>query len=190
LQWDELHDELRARLGAFEALRDRFASGVERHEIQHRLDYARGLIAVPPLLCRLLGLQSPIAENPSGLAARARDEASAYLAELARGDDSPILELVLLSHFMLDREELGTPYTYAALQVYASVGGALGLDLDEMLGQGAVSRAQFARLALAIWSRTPAEVKAAAARGYQTDYAAELPVVRIVGAQENARYRP
>jgi hypothetical protein len=189
-EWDELHAELRERAMAFEALRDRFARGIERHEIQHRLDYARGLIAVPPFLCRLLGLDSPIAENPTSVAARARDEASAYLAELARADDSPVLETILLAHFMLDREVAGSPYTYAALQVYASLGVALGLDLDDFLGTHGVSRSGFSRLALAIWAHSPAELKAAAAQGFETDYGAKLADVRQLSARDNRRYRP
>jgi hypothetical protein len=189
-EWDELHAELRERAMAFEALRDRFARGIERHEIQHRLDYARGLIAVPPFLCRLLGLANPIAENPTSVAARARDEASAYLAELARADDSPVLETILLAHFMLDREVAGSPYTYAALQVYASLAVALGLDLDDFLGTHGVSRLGFSRLALAIWAHSPAELKAAAAKGFETDYGAKLADVRQVSARDNRRYRP
>ncbi|HVY31403.1 MAG TPA: hypothetical protein VHB79_32845 [Polyangiaceae bacterium] len=187
--WSDLHDELHERLPGFEALRDRFAQGVERHEVQHRIEYGRGLVPVPKLLCDVLGVENPLDAPYGTLAARARDEAAAYLAEIARPGDSPLLDLVILSHFFLDQQQHGTPYTYAALEVYAAVGKALGIDVDAMLGRS-ISRERFARLAESVWERGPDEVREAAKRGYAADFAGELPEVSFASVREGPRYRP
>jgi hypothetical protein len=187
--WNDLHDELRTRLPGFEALRDRFVQGVERHEVQHRLDYARGLIPVPAFLCDVLGLESPLDAAYGSLAARSRDEASAYLAEVARPGDSPLLDVIILAHFMLDRRQLGSPYSYAALEVYAALGKALGINVEALLGRS-ISRERFARLAEAVWEHPPAELRDAARRAYASDFGAPLPEVSFAAARDNAYYRP
>ncbi len=187
--WNDLHDELRTRLPGFEVLRDRFVQGVERHELQHRLDYARGLIPVPAFLCDVLGLESPLDAAYGSLAARSRDEASAYLAEVARPGDSPLLDVIILAHFMLDRRQLGSPYSYAALEVYAALGKALGINVDALLGRS-ISRERFARLAEAVWEHPPAELRDAARRAYASDFGAPLPEVSFDTARDFPYYRP
>lgn len=187
--WNELHDELRLRLPGFEVLRDRFVQGVERHEVQHRVEYARGLVPVPKLLCDVLGIENALDAPYGTLAARSRDEAAAYLAEVARPGDSPLLDLVLLSHFMLDRDQLGSPYSYAALQVYASIGRALGIDVDAALGRS-ISREAFASLARAVWERGPSEIREAAKRGYAADFGGGLAEVSFQALPPNPRFRP
>ncbi len=188
-EWDAIEDELRERLPSFEALRDRFVLGVERHEVQHRIDYQRGLIPVPASLCGWLGLENPLDAPTGGLAARARDETSAYLAELARNDDSPLLDLVILSNFVLNQETRNAPYTYAALAVYAALGKELGIDVQAVLGRS-ISRPRFARLAIELWSRSESELRNGARRAYAAEFGFELPSVRREGGHENARYRP
>ncbi|HET9931682.1 MAG TPA: hypothetical protein VFQ35_13370 [Polyangiaceae bacterium] len=188
-EWDAIEDELHERMPSFEALRDRFVLGVERHEVQHRLDYQRGLIPVPASLCGWLGLENPLDAPLGGLAARARDETSAYLAELTRNEDSPLLELVILSNFVLDQQARNAPYTYAALAVYAALAKALGIDVDAVLGRS-ISRQRFARLAVELWSRPPDELREAARRAYLAEFGVELPSVKRENGHENARYRP
>ena len=188
-EWDAIEDELRERLPSFEALRDRFVLGVERHEVQHRIDYQRGLIPVPASLCGWLGLENPLDAPTGGLAARARDETSAYLAELARNDDSPLLDLVILSNFVLNQETRNAPYTYAALAVYAALGKELGIDVQAVLGRS-ISRPRFARLAMELWSHSASELRDGARRAYAAEFGMELPNVRREGGRENARYRP
>ena len=36
-----------------ERFRDRYVASVQRHEVQHRLDFDRGLVPVPPSICRM-----------------------------------------------------------------------------------------------------------------------------------------
>jgi len=188
-EWDAIEDALREQLPTFEALRDRFVLGVERHEVQHRLDYQRGLVPVPPAVCALLGIDNPLDAPEGSLPARARDEASAYLAELGRSDDSPLLDLVILSNFPLNRDTRDLAYTYAALAVYAGMGKALGIDVDAVLGRS-ISRQRFAKLAIELWSRSPEDLRQAARRAYLAEFGMELPQVKRASAQENAHYRP
>jgi hypothetical protein len=188
-EWDSIEAELRERLPDFEALRDRFVRGVERHEIQHRIDYGRGLIPVPASLCSWLGVTNPLDAPAGGLAARARDEESAYLAELGRDDDSPLLDLVILSNFVLNRETRNPPYTYAALAAYAAMGKALGIDVDTVLGRS-ISRQNFAKLAVLLWERPPEELRKAARRAYAAEFGAEWATVTREAGHENPRYRP
>ena len=159
------------------------------NEVQHRLDYARGLIPVPAFLCGVLGLENPLDAAYGTLAARSRDEASAYLAEVARTGDSPLLDVVILAHFMLDRRQLGSPYSYAALEVYAALGKALGINVEALLGRS-ISRERFARLAEAVWEHSPAELRDAAQRAYAADFGAPLPEVSFDAARDNPYYRP
>lgn len=187
--WESIHDELRERLPSFERLRDLYVAGLERHEVQHRLDYARGLIPVPPLLCRLLDHDNPLDAPVGTLPARARDELSAYLAALAEAGDSPLLELLVLSRFVLDAEQGRTPYTYAAVAVYLALARELGIDIEPLLGR-AITRERFARLALPLWQRTPEEIEKAAARAYATEFGAELESVPLTERVAHRRYRP
>jgi len=186
--WQDLHAELRERLPSFEALRDRFVQGVERHEVQHRIDYERGLMPVPPLLCRIMGLDNPLDAPYGSLPARARDEASAFLAEVARPGDSPLLDVVILAHFMLDKQQLGGAYSYAALEVYGALAQALGMDVERALA--VISRERFARLAAAIWERSPSELREAAHKAYLTEFGVALSDVTFHAVSENPRYRP
>lgn len=188
-EWDSIEDELRERLPSFEALRDRFVRGVERHEVQHRLDYARGLFPVPASLASWLGVENPLDAPEGSLAARARDEESAYLAELGRADDSPLLDLVILSNFVLNRETKNPPYTYAALAVYAALGKALGVDVDAVLGRS-ISRQRFANLAELLWGRPADELRDAARRAYAAEFGSEWANVARDTGHENPRFRP
>lgn len=187
--WESIHDELRARLESFERLRDLYVAGLERHEVQHRLDYARGLMPVPPLLCRLLGHENPLDAPVGSLPARARDELSAYLAALAEPGDSPLLELLVLSRFFLDAEQGRTPYTYAAVAVYLALARELGTDIDPLLAR-VLTRERFARLAIPLWQRTPEEIRKAAARAYAKEFGHELESVSLTERVVHRRYRP
>jgi hypothetical protein len=98
-------------------------------------------------------------------------------------------DVVILSHFMLDRRELGSAYSYAALQVYVALGKALGIDVDALL-RGSLSRDRCARLAEAVWERSPDELRSAARKAYADEFGVELPDVVFSKAREQRRYRP
>ncbi len=188
-EWDDVHETLLepATLRAFERLRDRYAASVERHEVQHRIDYARGLVPVPPLVVSMLNVDNPLDAKPGSLAARTRDEMSAYLAELAGKQDSPLLALVLLSRFVLDRDLSGGAYFYATLAVFEGIGQELGLDVDSILGHG--DRQSFAKLVFAVVKHTPAEIQKAAGRCWEKQFNAKLPAVQSGSETQNRRWR-
>ncbi len=189
--WRELQSELRERLPAFEELRESFVQSVEQHEVQHRLDYARGTLEVPEFLCEITGCDDPRASGAT-FAGRARDEASAYLAQLARTPGSPVTELVVLSTFILDQQQLNraAAYGYAATSVYVAIARALGIDVDAVLGRGRVRRERVAKLAMLVWGKPDEALREAARRAYLAEYKAELPDVKLEGRKEYARYRP
>ncbi len=187
-EWDEVHETLRqpATLHTFERLRDRYAASVERHEVQHRIDYARGLVPVPPLLVSMLGVNNPLDAKPGSLPARSRDELSAYLAELAGKQDSPLLALVLLSRFVLDRDLSAGPYFYAALAVFEGLGQELGVDVKAIRGPG-FDRQRFAKLLFAVVHFSPAKLHDAARRCWQAQFDGKLPAVH---SEHETRNRP
>lgn len=101
-----------------------------------------------------------------------------------------MLELLILSHFVLDRDQGRSAYTYAAVAVYQVLARELGVDVAAVLGRGAVTRERFARLALEVWSRPVSEIQAAGLRAYEAELGTSLEAVSIERFAENARYRP
>lgn len=190
-EWDDLHAELTSRqlLGAFLALRGAYVRAVERHEVQHRLDYARGLVPVPEILCRMLGVDNPLDAPQGGMAARARDELSAYLASIISAEQSPVLELLLLSRHLFDKSALGGAYWYAALAAYRGIAGELDIDPQALLGRGAVSRARAGALVQAVLGKPPEELRQAAARFYEKAYGQRLPPVTLRRATDHRAWR-
>jgi hypothetical protein len=191
IEWQEIHESLMSRDGynAFLRLRNRYVWSVERHEVQHRLDYARELVPVPEILAKRLGVENPIGVEEGSLPARARDELSAYLASIAQANDSPLLELVLLARFLFDETNLGGPYSYAALAAYEGIGKELGLDADALLGVGPIGRERLTRLFYAVNERPSDEIRAAASRFYRSAYGQELPTVEVRSSKANPEWR-
>jgi hypothetical protein len=168
-------------VAAFDRVRDRYVASVERHEVQHRIDYRRGLIPVPAILAERLDVENPLDAAQTSLAGRARDELSAYLAAIAQAPDSPLLDLVLLSRFLFDEDNLGGPYCYAALAAYEGIAGELGIEPGvcegESEGDTAIDRARVAELFRRVTARPPAELRAAAARFYSRCFGQPVPEV-------------
>lgn len=188
-EWDSLHSELTGgrRLAAFRRLRDFYVASVERHELQHRLDFARGLIPIPELLMKQLGVSDPLDAPAGSLRARAREELSAYLASIVSSTHSPVLELVLLSrHVFVGR---GGTYWHAALAAFRGIGGELGLDVDALVGRGVIRPERFAKLWTELLQKPPAEIRAAAARFYEKAFGAPLPPVEVVSRLEHVEWR-
>lgn len=190
-EWDSLHAELTSDkvLSAFVAFRRGYAKAVERHEVQHRLDYARGLIPVPTALCEVLGKDDPLDAPEGSLAARSRDEMSAYLASVVTAEHTPLLELLLLSRHLFDRGALGGVYWYAALTAFRSIGRELGVDVESVLGRGPVSRARSAALVRKVLDAPPEELRRAAARVYEKAYSQKVPDVRRLDEKESRAWR-
>lgn len=188
-EWDDVHDELlRAEsIATFERLRDRFAVSTERHEVQHRIDYARGLVPVPPRIAERLGLEDTLAAKPGSYVARCRDEASAYLAQIAEDTGSPALTLLLLSRFLFDRREWGTAYACASLAVFDMLSPAMGVPAADapLVRGGAVLREELARRVLAMTAAPAEEIRHAARETWEEAYGGPLATVKV---REVARY--
>jgi len=190
-EWEQIHRELMSRDGydAFLRLRNRYVWSVQRHEVQHRIDYTRELVPVPEILAKRLDVENPIGVEEGTLPARARDELSAYLSSIVQANDSPLLELVLLARFLFDDSNLGGPYSYAALAAYEGIARELGIDVDALIGTGPVSRQRLTELFYAVIERSPDELRAAADRFYFAAYGEKLPVVTVESNHANAEWR-
>jgi hypothetical protein len=163
------------REDAFLALRDALASSVERHEVQHRLD-AAGL-EPPPMPAALEALVGPLGRpgDEGHLAAAARDELSAYLAELSRDPRTPRVGLALLSRFLFDRRLHGTPESYAALTILEGLGKELGKAPRPLLHDGAVDRRAASALWLDLVAGPPQRLRDAAATLWASLFSKPLP---------------
>ncbi len=192
-EWDDVHDELLrpASIATFERLRDRFARSTERHEVQHRIDYARGLVPVPARIAERLGLDDTLAAPPGSYAARCRDETSAYLAQVAEEEGSPALTLLLLSRFLFDRHEWGTAYSCASLAVFDMLSPALGVPGAEgpLVRGGGVLREELARRVIDITGRRAEDIRDAARKTWEEAYAATLPKVTVREVVRHAAWR-
>ena len=179
-EWDDLHASLVSKrlYGAFTRARDLAASGTERHEVQHRLDYARGFVGLPDELQSMLGVENPLDVAPSAYAGRVRAEYSAYLAQLAEGASSPQIGVLDLSHFMFDARDRGGVYGNTALAVIRSL--AKHLDIpghDRLVYAGRPMRKTLSEVVIAIWSRPEAELRKAAREIWERAYGVALPKV-------------
>ena len=189
--WDELHGDLLSKknYAAFLRLRDPYVLATERHEVQHRLDFALGFRPVPRSLCTILGLENPLDAPTGSLQERVSAEFSAYLAELVESEESPVLELVVLSNLLLNGDLGGGVYWYAALGLFEAVAKELGIDPDTVVGRGRLDRARIAALVGQLITRDGNELRAAGARAYEKAYSEPVPhaVRKLVVA--NAEWR-
>lgn len=159
--------------GAYRALEEALVQSIERHEVQHRLDYASGRLgAAPPELEELTG---PLEWNgrPNRLTRRAVAELSAYTSELARGTALVRTTLALVSRFVFDRRSWGTAECYAAIVLLEGIGRELGVEVELVRGR-TIDRQALARLVLSLRERSPDELRRAAASVWQTLYSAPL----------------
>jgi len=188
--WDELHGDLMSRknYAAFLRLREPYVLGIERHEVQHRLDYERGFRALPALVCRILGIEAALDAPAGSLQERVSAEFSAYLAQLAAAPDSPLLDLIVLSSHLLDARAGGGVYWYAALAVFEAVATELGMDPDQIIGRR-VQRERVADLVTQLIARDPKAIRAAAARAYEQAFGEPVPHAVKQVTYENPAWR-
>ena len=192
VEWDDIHDELvtHDNLRAFVSLRAHYVASVQRHEVQHRLDYQTSDRPIPDALARSIG-RSSVEEGGRyrRLGERARDELSAYLATLALAPESPLLDLILLTRFIFDRSSNHGGYWYAALVAMQGIGGELEIDVDRVLGRGTIRRERAAQLLYAIGEHSVDDIRSAALRFYETAFGHPPPQVDAVSAKDNAHWR-
>jgi hypothetical protein len=187
--WDELHGDLMAKpnYAAFLRLREPYVLGVERHEVEHRLDFARGFRPVPASLCRMLGTEDPLDAPIGSMQERVSSEFSAYLAQLVESPDSPVLELIVLSTHLLDAHSGGV-YWYAALGVLSAVATELGLQPEQLIGRR-VERERVATLLIQLIAQDPKSIRAAAARAYEQAFGEPVPHAVKQVIRENIAWR-
>jgi hypothetical protein len=174
-------------LERFEGLRDRYALSVERHEVQHRLDFMQGFAPVPERLASLLGLENRLDAPEGSLGANARHELSAYLAELADGPDSPLLALVLMSRIVLHRGTLGGGHSYAVAALLLSLAEKLSIDVSRF--ERRLEREALGRLMLEIGERSENEIRRAAELCYADLFGAPVPRGGERRVVEHAKWR-
>ncbi len=163
------------------ALRDALASSVERHEVQHRLDALAS--GPPPMPRELEALVGPLedAGKEVPLAAAARAELSAYLAELARDPRTPRVGLTLIARFLFDRSMHGAAECYAALVIVQGLAARLGVPGGDALLTGrTVDRRAVATVWLALAALPPERLRAAARAQWEALFGAPLPELRLV----------
>jgi hypothetical protein len=188
--WESIHEQLleQQHLSAFHQLRDNYVHAVERHEVQHRIDYARELFAVPQVLAERLGLENPLGASAGTLAGRSRDELSAYLASIATAEPTPHLQLALLCRHLFDERTLGGPYSYAALGAFESIARELGIQAAA-LEKRVLKRPDFAELVVQVLSRESTELRDAAKRVYEKQYETALTEPKLVTQRDFAVWR-
>ncbi|MFO0658741.1 MAG: hypothetical protein U0165_02755 [Polyangiaceae bacterium] len=186
IEWDEIHESLLSKKNeeVFVRLRDRLADTVERHEVQHRIDYSRGFTPIPSALAELLGIQNPLDAPEGGMGARSRDEMSAHLAELTRDDPDVALDILLLSRFLMDRNQWGTPYHVASLLIFQEMARELSIETGgPLVVRGKLQRERVAKLTLALATAPPGQIANAAratwAKLYGEPLAAVTTAVRV-----------
>ena len=176
-EWREINAELdTSRLrAAFDQVLGVFADQVERHELQHQLDFRAGLMAVPHELRAMFGLSDDAPVDVTGNVASCRDELSAYLAQIARSADHAATNVALVSRAAFDRNLWGTPHSYAAAVVLPALSGEFGGPEGKLIRGGAIDRALATDMILAVTARPGGEIARAAASVYGKLFGSDLP---------------
>lgn len=201
-RWEDVHDTLRSArvMSTFEALRDRFADDVMRHELQHRFDAQRTkscqagvpceTLSIPEAVTRRVGPATDTAVALGSLPDRIRTETSAYLAEMASGG-LPKMTLLGLLPMVLDREAWGDVYCNTMIVLLDVLAAELGL-VDEampLVRGGAVQRASVSSLVVILFSKSDEELRRAASHQWHELFGGELPVVRTTPITRAKRWR-
>lgn len=151
-------------------------SSVERHEVQHRLDYEHkkeGLI--PPAVRTLYGIENP-EDEPSPNAKRVATELSAYVAELAYDAQTTYLNLTLLSRLLFQKTMWGTAESQVALIVFQNLPERLGLDPPGALTyRGRVDREKLSKIYFNMLDVDRDKIRKAARTFWEEQYGRTLP---------------
>lgn len=203
-EWESIHDRLtsRAMLATFEALRDRFAEDVARHEVQHRFDGQRTAdcevdrpcesLVIPEAVRRRVGPEPGVKAALGGLPARVRSETSAYLAEMARPHGMPKMTLLGLLPTVLDRRAWGDVYcntTLVLLDVLAEELHLGGGEDTPLVVRGAVQRGAVSSLVVLLFAKSDAELADAASKAWARLFGAPLPAVTLTKKSQEPRWR-
>ncbi len=202
-EWEEVHDALasKAVTATFEALRDRFADNVARHELQHRFDGQKtpecnaaspcAALDIPAAVKTRVGPRDDAPVMLGSMPGRVRNETSAYLAEMARPGGMPKMTILGLLRTVLDREAWGDVYCNTTLVLLDVLGAELGLADPGMplVVQGAVQRASVASLAALLFARGDDDLRAAAGKKWRDLYGYEVPAATMKLVTQGRRWR-
>ena len=167
--------ESAANLALFRRMRDRFAQVVERHEAQHRIDYARGNdFPVPAVLAARVGQARAADGSLPRRLERAVFEASAYLSEIGREDQFAPLNLALLAVHAFNAG--GAEY-HAAVAIFDGLAETLGMKVRVTDTKGRDRRRYIADTYLALSSVPTAKLVAAGKALWKRWFGKTLPVL-------------
>lgn len=171
--------------GAYAALREALVASVQRHEVQHRLDFSRGApLRMPRSLEERVGA-AETGGRENRHAARARNELSAYLGELARDPRTARSNFTMTIRHLFDRKMHGTAESYAALAILEGLaadlapGQSVEFVKDHRVDLDAVCAAY-----LAVSRASAADLRAAAGRLWQKLFGDPLPALRRTAPAE------
>lgn len=176
-------------LDAYAKLRDVLVDSVERHEVQHRLDFtlAEGL-PMPRALETYVGPAPPQGGEAFRFAAQARAELSAYLAELSRDPRTTRVNLTMIARFLFKRRLAGIAESYAALVIFEGLAAELAIPAQRPFVQGRrIQRDAVADVYLALTALPSADLRAAAARLWEKLFHARLPELHLAIPPSAAR---
>lgn len=161
------------------AVRDEIVATVTRHEVQHRVDFARDRsLRLPRQLAARVGPLTGPKGVERAFAVRARDELSAYLGEIGRDVRTTRLNLTLVSRFVFDRDFWWTAECYAALVILEALARELDLEFPRPATKPDwIDRRRLTDVYLALTEVPPEELRAAARRAWERLFAAELPIM-------------
>jgi hypothetical protein len=180
-------DELRALddevgekpfLDTYARLRDVLVDSVERHEAQHRLDYARlDPLPMPRPLEALVGAAGEGEQHR--FASQTRAELSAYLGELSRDERTTKVNLTMISRFLFKKQMQGMAESYSAVVIFEGLAEELGLPRGAgLVTRGNILRERAAEIYLALTAQPPEALRAAAARLWTKLFEGPLPELK------------
>lgn len=148
---------------------------VERHEVQHRLDFEKERFATPELLAYRLGGIDRMGHDLHSHPMSFSMELSAYLSQMA-DDPAPGLALMTMGRIFLNKYSMGTSHGYAGVVALEATAKHLAIGQDVVLGRVA-TRQELARLLIAVCEKPMSEVKRTAHEAYEELFAESLPAV-------------
>jgi hypothetical protein len=188
-RWREVNSDLdreSARM-AFEELLSRYGERVDRHELQHQIDYRAGLTTIPAELRAMLGLPDTLDISPRSNAARCRAELSADLAALAESGTLAGTALTLTASPVFDRSSWNTPHAFGGAVILHAIAAELGLTTLAPLGsRGQFDRARATEIFIDVAQRAPSDIARAARAAYAKLFGIEVARVEL-GAWHSSR---
>jgi len=162
-------------LETYARLRDVLVDSVERHEAQHRLDYAR--LEPLPMPKPLEALVGPAGEGESHrFAFQTRAELSAYLAELSRDERTTRVNLTMIARFLFKKQMQGMAECYSAVILFEGLADELGIPRAAgLVSGGNISRPRAAEIYLALTALPKETLRAAAGRLWAKLFEGALP---------------